>query len=141
MSDPTVYRDGYTRPFRIKAVKGLHGELTGTHRPCVPAERDRMLNVAKKGDPDKTNAAATKLLADRVVGWNATHVDEGGIEQQTPVSAYWIAHMQPTLYDRLYWIVLGQDPGDPIEDGTADEDREYLDKLTGGDAGAIDEGN
>ncbi len=144
MTDPTVYRDGYTRPLRIKARKGLHGELTGEYRPCLPAERDRMLSVAKQGDPDKTNAAAIKLLLDKLVCWSATFVSDDGVIKPATVNAFWLAHLAPVLYDRLYWIVLGveaSDPDDPTPEATGSEDRDYLDQIARADTGAADEKN
>jgi hypothetical protein len=144
MSDPTVFRDGYTRDLRVNAKKGLHGKLEGEFRPCLVAERDRMQSIAQKGDADKTNAAAIKLLLDKIVSWDATYEDESGLSKAAPVNAYWLSHLAPALFDSIYWIVLGvrsSDPADPSPDATSSEDRDYLDQIARGEKGASDEGN
>ncbi len=145
MSDPTVFRDGYTRNLRVNSKKGLHGKLEGEYRPCLVAERDRMQAIAQKGDADKTNAAAIKLLLEKVISWDATYVDEDGTTvKSVPVNAYWLAHLAPALFDSVYLIVLGlkpSDPSDPSPEAAGSEDRDYLDQLAKPETGAADEGN
>jgi hypothetical protein len=120
VSKLTFIPDGYTEPFRLKAVEGLHGELQGTFRRLTAAQRDGVYTFIdqNKQRPTLYNASVAKMLAEQVVTWDAK--DDRG--QSVPLNAATVARLHPTLYDKLYGIVMSRIPSDPLEAEHAGDD-------------------
>lgn len=131
----TFIPDGYTEPFRIKAIEGLHGELRGTFRRLTPAQRDGMFTYIdqNKSRPTQYNAAVAKMLSEQIVTWDCVN-DRG---DAVAISAANVARLQATLYDKLYNVVMSRQPSDPLE---TEPDSEAVDPFMAQLAKSQDEG-
>lgn len=128
MTDPIVFRDGYTRRVLLKGKPGLHGDAEFQIRPLLVEERDELSNIVQKNQPRVFNLAIRNMMAKQVVGWNATDA-EGLPVPLTPAN---FGRMPPSLYDRLYWVLIGRDAGDLADDASETEQSDYAAQLLAG---------
>jgi len=127
-TDPTFFRDGYTRRTRAKSVPGLHGECNFEFRPTTIIERDRMQRLVDTQHPDVYNPAAFIMLAKHIVTWDiCDHLGES-----VQVARENMAFLPPKLYDTLYFIVMGRIAGDLPDNATDEEADNWIKDLERG---------
>ncbi len=102
-----MINDGHNYPFRIAASEGLYQEIIGTRRPCSVTRmaefRDQIVNCTQVVTEKKT----AQLIADHLVNW--TEGDQADADA--------VLSLPPTLYEKLYVIIVGKVPSDPFPDG------------------------
>lgn len=110
--------DGYSQPFRINGVPGLHPGLSGTHRPMLPDERDTMYEkaLAKKTRVEQ-NAIYRRVVKGKILDWDAQ--DAQGKKQ--PVSEHALRYLFPALWDKLFAVMTGERPSDLSEEAKSPE--------------------
>lgn len=132
MSDPILYRDGYTRKVKLKGERGLYGDAEFELRPMLVEDRDELTDFVSKNPPKKFNPVIRAKMAAHVVAWNAT--DQAGLA--VPITPDAFRKMPPRLYDRLYWVLIGREAGDFDSEATDEEQDDYAKRvLAGSDEG------
>lgn len=119
--------DGYSQPFRINDVPGLHPGLSGTHRPMLPDERDTMYEkaLAKKTRVEQ-NAVYRRVVKGKILDWDAQ--DSQG--NKKPVSEHALRYLFPALWDSLFAVITGARPSDQAEETkTTDGEEDDLDRA------------
>lgn len=92
--------DGFTLKGRVEPLPGLHGGVSFTYRPALPARVAAYLK-ADKSTPDKELAADIKLIREHVSDWDATEKGEGAdSEAEAP------APLDEKTLRRVYYPVL-----------------------------------
>jgi len=127
----SVFVDGQNRPFFCAAAERLHGQLSGEFRPALHEDCERYDASIKKVPRDehgKTAAVVAGVIAKHLVSWSVT-------EKPTAEN---IRRLHPILFNRLYLIVTGRDPGDapPVEAPTGEFD-EFTNELIAAGGGAV----
>jgi hypothetical protein len=103
--------DGYTELGYIAAVDGMHGKLRFTFRPLLPEEVDEVQAVLSQDNVARSHEIIRGVLVRQVKSWS----------DDLPVSADSLRTIRPSLWNRLYLIVSGQQPSDPDPEATAEE--------------------
>src|SRR5262245_5279408 len=102
LPDDFFINDGYTVKAAIKARPGLHGELRFTYRPGTLEERET--EYSGRGQTAKgAIKSMSELLAKKLEGWS--------IDGFEPTAAN-IVKLKPSLFDRLFAVVVGLSPDD-----------------------------
>ena len=127
MTDVSFYRDGYTKRRRIVGKPGLFCDVTIEFRPTSPIERDRMIHVVKNNHPDVYNGAAYIMLAKHITSWDV-HDDQGTVP---PITKENMNGLPPTLYDDIYWIVMGDRAGVLPLDASDGEAADWMKQIAG----------
>lgn len=118
--------DGYTLSRRIKRVRGLHGSLEFAFRPLIAEERDEFRQTYKGSPSNQMNAALRALLAGQIVSWDAKDPKTG---LALPVNAETVRRLHPVVYDKVYFIVCGDEPGEVIEPATPVQRSQFMQEL------------
>ena len=100
--------DGYTEPGYIEARRGLYEELRFTFRPLLVTEQNQWSKGAGNMQPAAWDRQCAGLMAGRLKSWTLTTAKG----EPLPVSAANILRLKPSLYSRLYGILLGTEPSD-----------------------------
>ncbi|WP_207398182.1 hypothetical protein [Bremerella alba] len=107
MTDLLFIDDGYTHEACLAAVPGLHAALVFTYRPMTHEARDQVAQAVAR---QTSGTTATELLAHAIAAhvttWNAS----------CEVSADEIQKLVPGLFDKVYAILAGARPSDPLPD-------------------------
>ena len=98
----------------IKAAEGLHGELQFRYRPANAVDRAKLTRkMSALQDEEAKEKAAGDFVASRLTEWSVVD-EEGSLAPFTgEVITY---HLHPAVNLKLYQIVLGNWPSDPIPD-------------------------
>lgn len=121
----SVIYDGLTQKAFIAEVPRLHGELRFKFRPPTTETINRFIDGLKKQSLVALCKAETEAMAAKVVEWSLLDMDG----QPLPIKNATVAHLQPSLFNRLKDIVLyGREGGDAdpaeeikeLQDDTAD---------------------
>ena len=113
-----IIREGMTREGFVDAVARLHGSLRFVYRPMLAEEVDT-LNRAIKDQPAAPGVVAlAKAMAAKLVSWS---------EPETP-TADMVRRVQWPVFNRLYAIIAGMAPSDPIPT-PADADEDFIGGL------------
>lgn len=109
--EPYFIDDGYTQTAYIQPTAGLHGGLSFQYRPMLYEQRQRvseMLRAAATGEGTTILAAA---VCQQVLSWDLPR-------ELKPAN---VRRLRPKLLDRIYLIVAGHQPSDPLPSGHAPE--------------------
>lgn len=108
MTYQNVIEDGYTEPFFIKEIPGIHSDVRGKQRPMLHQERyviDERLRSVKSTEQ-------SRVMIESIV----RHVAEWDLKDRSgePVKITYDSAkvLKNLLIERLYRIVLGVDAGD-----------------------------
>lgn len=107
--DSVFIDDGMNREFKIPAVSGLHGALSGTFRPVIFEARRQL--AALIDDPKGYTEKMGSLLARHLLTWDARK-GEGTAE----INAGNICRLHPELLVKLLDVVLGYSPAAQADD-------------------------
>lgn len=133
MSDLVFIPDGYTVTRKIRAQRGLHGSLEFAFRPLVAEQRDEFRQQFRGADSNKMNAALRNLLSRQIVSWDVKDPKTGAA---LPIAEDTIRRLHPKLYDAMYFVICGDEPGDLPENATEREKSDFLREIeNGGNAG------
>lgn len=100
--------DGLTHHGYIAAAPGLYPAMRFQYRPTLISERRALwTEQERRGDKD---APVMELLARKIQSWDVK--DSKGVTANCK-DAKVFAQLKPRLYDRLFAIVAGLEPGDP----------------------------
>ncbi len=134
-----IIEDGYTEAGYIKKAEGLYPELRFRYRPMLHAERDAIASQIGTKPAEQFTAILVAAAKHRIVSWDAMHM--GAPLEITDEN---IRRLRPSLFDRLYNIISGQQASDP--DPLASEDARELEAdaalqaaITGQTIGAVRE--
>lgn len=101
-----IPEDGYTEAKYVEAQHGIHNAIRFEHRPLLIEEQ------AEQGDGKLKGAALDRkcqeLLAKRITSWSL--VDANGSSLDITIAN--MARLKPTLFNKLYAVVLGLSGGD-----------------------------
>lgn len=100
--------DGYTEKGFIKATPGLHGDLRFEYRPFLVEERSKLLRQLESLAQEKQDAIVAKTFSERITAWDLQ--DKDG--KEIPVSMNVARRLKPSLFYRLWAIILGTDASD-----------------------------
>ena len=114
--------DGYTELGFIKATPGLHGDLRFTFRPFLVEERSKLLRQIENLDQEKQDAIVAQTFYERLTQWDLT--DQKGT--RVPVSLRAARRLKPTLFYRLWAILLGTDASDLDPEWSTEETTDLL---------------
>ena len=103
MSDPFFVDDGFTRDFRIEAVRGRHPELTGSYRPALIDQRFAWQRAIGKDDTAERVRVGCAIIQRHVLDWNARN----GTGEKAPIKEDYLKRLPAPLFDKLLDIVLG----------------------------------
>lgn len=118
--------DGYTEPFLINEVEGLHGKLSGKFRPMLPDERDTMYQKAmEKKKRVEQNTIYRRCLKNHLVEWDA--VDSNG--QPVAISEHVLRHLRPALWDKLVGVITCDRASDLPKEAEVDQEGDEDDDL------------
>lgn len=126
--------DGYTREAYIKPVDRLRPAVRFTYRPALVVERDEILyGPASKGTPTAQAMAVAKLVASKIKAWNVCDANGKPVE----INDGNVLRLDPSLFDRVFQIVLGSSTSDEDPEATnAEKERaareEYQRLMSGG---------
>jgi len=105
MTNYLLLDDGYTHEACVAEAPGVHAELVFTYRPLIREERALVAEATRQ----QTNStSATKLLAETI----AAHLTTWTLPHD--ISADAIGQLVPDLFDKLYAILAGTRPSDPL---------------------------
>jgi hypothetical protein len=109
----------YTEPGYVAAVPGLFDKpMRFTFTPLIPEERAEHLDAV---DAVRTSAKKqqvyAKLVSDRLKKWDLIDGHGDAVEIR-PAN---VLRLKPSLFSRLYGIVLGVDPSDLDPQWTAEQ--------------------
>lgn len=126
-----IYRDGQNRSASIRAVPNLHDALSFRYRPLMPEEVEELEGaVAETKNRKQSIAILAAAIAGKIVDWSEVDADGKSI----PVSADAIRHLLYPVFNKLYRIVAGLQPGDEPA-GNPEERSEYVRDLLEGAGG------
>jgi hypothetical protein len=117
--------DGYTRPGYIEAVERLHDSLEFTYRPMIPEEVDAVDEVVMKKPAREGNSVVRAAIQQHLVSWS--EVDEKG--EPLRINLQNIRRLPWPVFNRLYKIICGQLPSDPVPDASPAEEDDYVRDL------------
>lgn len=100
--------DGYTEKGYIQAEPGLHGVLRFEYRPFLVDDRSRFMSSLENLSQDKQDLHVAQQLANRLQSWSLT----GAKGEPVPVGLSAIRRLKPSIFYKLYSIVLGTLPSD-----------------------------
>lgn len=105
MSNLLLIDDGYTCDACISQVDGIHGTLEFTYRPMTHEERDQVARaLAAQNNAKSATEILAKVIAEHVTGWNIP----------ADISIANVKRIVPNLFDKLYSVVAGSRPSDPL---------------------------
>lgn len=111
----TYIEDGYTANGFITEVPRLHSSLTFKYRPVMIGPRGVYLAKIEAATPQGKEEFRAEIIKRHVVQWDLKHKGEPVLIETAP-----ILHLQPQLFMRLYYILMGLDATDAQEsDATA----------------------
>jgi len=121
-----VIADGYTREAFIAAEPNLHDSLRFRFRPLLPEQADIFTREDFKSRPPRQSVLmVASAIKSQLVEWS--EVDGQG--KPLPLSAENIARLPWRLFNRLFNVVAGFIPSDPLPDAPADEQCDYAREL------------
>lgn len=100
--------DGYTEKGFIKATPGLHGDLRFEYRPFLVGPRSKLLRELESLAQEKQDAILAMTFVDRLTEWDLK--DQEG--NPVPVTLDKARRLKPSLFYRLWAILLGTDASD-----------------------------
>lgn len=116
--------DGYTAHGYIAAVPRMYGALRFTYRPMPVDERSVLFDmVERQRDRKKGESMSAKTIQKHLVDWELQY---DGAE----VKPTWenVLRLQPSLFVRLFNIVVGVDASDDDPELTRGEKESELDR-------------
>lgn len=127
--DLVLLDDGLVRPFTIDRAPGIHGKLTGERRVMLDREVQQYGRMCERLHEQKQSAAAeehrNKLIASKLVSWDAIARRNGDQVEGAPIDAATIARLHPVLLTKLEAVVLG------VRASDEPSDQELLEGLAG----------
>lgn len=120
-----VIRDGYTRDGYIEASDGLYEAMTFKYRPMLPQEESAVSVAAGKNPGKEAVLLRAAAIQKALVEWD--EVDESGAK--VPITVENVRRLPPSLFWRLYGVISGNAPSDPLPKATKEEDDEYTTAL------------
>jgi hypothetical protein len=109
MNGELVYiPDGYTMEGFIRREPRLHGEMSFKFRPALPRDRTNIYEEMDRAHTGEArDAVADDQIARRIVSWDVTW--EGKV---LPINADTVSHLSNVMRNRLFRIVLLEEPSD-----------------------------
>jgi hypothetical protein len=118
-----VFRDGQTRRAYIAAVERLHDDLAFSYRPMLPEEVEITEAALTSKEAKKAVEIIVAQVVRHVVEWS--EVDDH--DKPQPVSVRNVRHLPYQVLNKLYKIIAGLMPSDPLPDGAPKDDQDdYL---------------
>lgn len=112
--------DGYTMSGFIAAVPRLYPALRFSYRPVLSQNRAVIFRqIASANDPRREESLAAQAIKSQLVGWDLKDQKD----EPVAIEVSNILRMQPRLMNRLFRIVMGDEPGDE-DPALADEQRD-----------------
>lgn len=106
-------QDGYTRTAYIsREQSGLHPSISFVYRPMLVQDQAVVYSEMDKADARRRQQIASEAIKRRIVSWD--------IEGLSHEDASAILKLQPKLFTRIFYIIAGDDGGDPDPSETAD---------------------
>lgn len=99
--------DGYTQTGHIQAAEGLHGAVTFQFRPMLYEQRQRVSEMLRAATTDEATHVLAAAICQQVLSWNLPR-------ELKPAN---VRRLRPKLLDRIYLIVAGHEPSDPLPSG------------------------
>lgn len=100
--------DGYTVPYFVRAIPGLHPDTRGKVRRALHHERYVIQHAAGAGSPTESSKVVVQAICKHIIECDAKNRD-GKDYDRTYETARTI---DGVLLERLYRIAIGIDPGD-----------------------------
>jgi len=134
-----IIEDGYTEHGYIKEAEGLYPELRFAYRPMLHAERDAIASQIGTKPPEQVTGIFVAAARHRIVSWDAKHAG-----QPLEITDENIRRLRPSLFDRIYNIIAGQQASDPDLTGSEGDreleaDAALRAAITGQTIGAVKE--
>ncbi|RCS43936.1 hypothetical protein DTL42_18290 [Bremerella cremea] len=99
--------DGYTQSGHIQASAGLHGAVSFQFRPMLYEQRQRIAEMLRAAANDEATQVMVAAICQQVLSWNLPR-------ELKPAN---VRRLRPKLLDRIYLIVAGHEPSDPLPSG------------------------
>lgn len=123
---PNYIPDGYTLDGCIKPAPGLHDGCTFRYRIILTAKRAEIVRkMERETDAQRSEAVSAVAMAQHIVEWDI--VDDK--QKPLDITASNLLHLQPTLYRRLWGIIIGMEPSDLKPGGDLPPDQEDMIKA------------
>lgn len=134
-----VIQDGYTRSGYVAAVEGLHESLAFKFRPMLPETVDAVGESLKSKSARDGNRVLAAAIVNQLVEWS--EVDADG--KSLAITIDTVRRLPWKLFNRLYSVVSGMGPSDPLPEAKPVEDQDFAAALieaaeTGKPFGLID---
>ncbi len=99
--------DGYTQTGHINPIEGLYGEVSFQFRPMLYEQRQRVREMLRAAANDEATHVLSAAICQQVLSWNLPR-------ELKPAN---VRRLRPKLLDRIYLIVSGHEPSDPLPSG------------------------
>lgn len=101
--------DGYTETAYILPMEGLHGGVTFQYRPMLYDQRQRVSEMLRAAATGEGTTILSAAICQQVLTWDLPR-------ELKPAN---VRRLRPKLLDRIYLIVAGHQPSDPLPGGHA----------------------
>lgn len=123
-----IIRDGYTRTGYIAAVERLHDELRFEYRPMLPEQVETLQDATEKKTPSEGIRLVAAALAKQITSWSET-AGEDANATPVPINFEHVRRLHFSVINKLYRIVAGISPSDPVPEAKEAEQDEYVASL------------
>lgn len=120
-----IIRDGQTRRGYIAAVERIYESLEFEYRPMLAEEVELTESVIQKGKPKEAVDFVCAQLVQKLTTWS--EVDEN--DKAVPISFDNIRRLPYGLLNKLYRVVAGLVPTDPVPNAAKEEQDELVARL------------
>lgn len=100
--------DGYTHPFYIRAIPGLHGDTRGKVRRALHNERYIIQQAAQAASPSESSKVVISAICMHIKECDAKNREGAAYDAKYDSTRL----MDNVLLERMYRIAIGIDPGD-----------------------------
>lgn len=105
--------DGFTQEGYIAGVERLHPPLSFSFRPMTHADTEKFVALAAREGSVMADTYA-KFIEKHVVSWSLSR----------PCKQAIVCRLRPSMLKKLFGIVSGGVPSDPLPTSTGDDDNE-----------------
>ena len=116
--------DGYTEKAFLKGEPRLYDDFRFEFRPMRIEDKNTIVAAAQQMKPGERDGVLAKAMLPRIVSWDM----KDGKGSTVKITHQKIMALKPKLFNRVFWIITGDEATDvdPLE--TAEE-RSELDQL------------